>query len=307
MLPKKWLLGIVSAFTALNALQPISDINVSGGYRNDRFRTRVTTETPDGIYTGQDMLNATNLNIWQIGTDGVLRLPNLFLDRCGCNTWWLGQFYIRGSAYWGTGSQGHLKEEAKDDFEFIVVDARGKIHKTRTFDYNGGIGWLFSCNRWFAIGPVVGISYNRLYFRANMDDFDPLDGMSFTSRFHTTFVGLDALVDTGCIYMRAGYEYHFLNKWTGNFKVRGDVVNDFSFNDRRRSHDGYGHLLYLEARMPICDYYWEWGVKGQMSFRRVRRASCNFYDTHGVDVPIAHTKYAKWFSLSIVADLGYNF
>lgn len=87
-------------------------------------------------------------------------------------SWWLGQFYIRGS-----------KEEAKDDFEFIVVDARGKIHKTRTFDYNGGIGWLFSCNRWFAIGPVVGISYNRLYFRANMDDFDPLDGMSFNLDF----------------------------------------------------------------------------------------------------------------------------
>lgn len=303
MLVNKWMWGLVLAFNALTALEPISDINVSGGYRNDRFTSTIRTFNPDG----HDRIKMTGLNIWEVGADMTLKLPNVFIDRCACDYWWLSQFYTRGSVYWGRSCYGHCKEEAKDDFDLILASARGKVHRAHTFDYNLAIGWLFPFNYSFAMGPVVGISYNKLNFRVNVDNFPSLDHFRFSSAYHSTFVGLDALVDTGCAYLRAGYEYHILHEWTGNFKVRGDVVDDFAFSDRRVSKSGYGHVLYGEARFPIEDFYWEWGIKGQLSFFRARRGSCHFYDTHGIEAPDAHTKYAKWLSLSLVADLGYRF
>src|SRR5688572_28872831 len=105
----KILMGcIVLSSANLSALCLTNNIELSGGYRQDDFKTG---ENYVGIVAPEDVVRindttAKHINVWQIGVKGRLVFPELdcCYNSCGCGFDWgfLRNFYLKGHGYWGT-------------------------------------------------------------------------------------------------------------------------------------------------------------------------------------------------------------
>lgn len=304
----KWLIPLLCLIASTQALEPISEVNFSLGYRVDKVQTNIRMEEPVGFYLGQDTFRGSALQIAQVGMNAYLKLPNLCCDRICFENWWWEQFYVRGAVYWGHGSHGRFKEDAIDEFDEIVADASGRVQKIRTFDYNYAIGWLFPFAECFATGPAFGYAYNKVRFKTHEANLANLDHMKYSSVFRTYFFALDAVYKwDNCMYSRFGYEYHLMHKFRGSFRLRGVDSGVLAFSDTRHSDNGFGNVVYAELRSPFSEYYFEGGIRLQYSYFKAASGPCHFHNTQNFDIPFAKMSYSTWRSFSVTLDIGYEF
>lgn len=304
----KWLVPLLSLTASIQALEPISEVNFSAGYRVDTTQSNIRMEEPRGFYLGQDTFKGRSLQIAQVGMNAYLKLPNLWADRLCLDAWWWEQFYVRGQVYWGHGSHGRFSENAIDEFDEIVADASGRVKKIRTFDYNYAIGWLFPFADCFAMGPAFGYSYDKVRFKTHESNLTGLDHMKFSSVFRTYLFALDGIYRwDNCWYSRFGYEYHLMHKFRGSFHLDEGTEDGFVFSDTRHSDNGFGNVVYAELRTPFSEYYFEGGIRLQYSYFKASSGPCHFRHVHGFEVPYAKMSYATWKSFSVTLDIGYEF
>lgn len=291
------------ATQGLEAFCPKSYIDVAGGWRRDEVNrhfglTAVTTApTPDTF----DIRNKTRqLNIWQVGVEGRYSLPeNLFGNNGCCNSGlfsgsWLNGIFIEGYAYWGWVTSGNFENDATESG--IVIDStRVKERNGHTYDYSIGAGWLYPVTCEFAIGPVVGYSWDRIQFKTNRGSAHA------TTKWTSPWLGFEADYEMCDWFFDAGYKYH----WT---RERGSLVIpaasvDLSSTHTNNSKHGQGHEAFVDAW-----YAWNdcWDIGLGFQYRHFQTSHQFITGTIGGDDVVGPAK-TTWKSYAINLKLAYNF
>lgn len=311
---------------------PLSNIEVSGGWRRDDFRSYIVA----GDAT--DTVRGNNLDIWQVGLKGRWE-PNFFGDDCGC---WGNGLLVRGSAYWGwvnDGNYSHRINYAPGDLtppvEFDIRRDVGVIDSGKTWDYKIGAGYLFDICDGIRIGPTVGYSYDKLRFRGSnivgisstnftesINEYDQTcitsvdeytcgeEGAKFTSKWQGPWVGVDAQLQFCDFEINAGYEYHW-SDWRAAFTVKEDLTDCYHYSDKRRSNKSHGQEAFLNAHYNV-NCFWVVGLGLEYKYYR-QPTSTKFRPANGSlpDVGCSEDEVNKirsqWRSFAITLDIGYLF
>ena len=132
----------------------LSDLNISSGYRNDTYKTVNTTKAVPDTTTQVDTINIKNINVWQVGVNGRLIMPDL--ENC-----FLNNFFLSGFAYWGwNGSGGRLNEHVVSFTGAGELRGKAKLKKAETSDFQLGLGYLFYWREW-NFGLSAGYAYDK--------------------------------------------------------------------------------------------------------------------------------------------------
>lgn len=307
----------------------VTELELSGGWRRDNFRSHIVAS--DGA---TDSVSARCLDIWQVGFRG--RWEPTF----DCNDFWIDNLFARGSAYWGTVSEGdyvhRIKSFPVDDAPnprpFDLTRTLGRIYGGRTWDYKIGVGYLFPITPCLRVGPVAGYSYDKLRFKASnvfgtsitnvpgtdqycsssVDSLACVDeGVRFTSKWRGPWLGVDARFQLCDIDVNAGYEYHW-SYWRGAFKLAGPDLQDcFHYSDKRKSYKAYGHEVFVNAHY-VVDCFWTVGVGVEYKYYRQPRSSrFKPSDASLEEVGCLSTEVnnfrSNWRPFAVTFDVGYLF
>lgn len=317
--------------------KPWNSLSISGGWRYDWLRTRSGSRASDTDIAADphETLKLKNLNIWQIGGQLHWSVPNF----CDCQYEWLNRFYVRGYAYRGWITSGHLSHRSGESNVLGFSRNGGKIHKGRTVDGTIGVGFLYPFCSGIAVGPVGGWSYEQVHVstkrhhHSSSESSSSSDDLrlhrSFTSTFRGPWVGVDVAYEyTDCcrdlnLRFEAGYEYHWA-RWYGSNKFRGyddSYSSSGSHHLRQRTNDAWGNLGYFNAWWVLCEN-WELGlgVKYQSWEARRHHHRRSSSSSSSEIIPIValedgddsgrdHRKIRRvcWDSVTVNLDLGYSF
>lgn len=288
-----------------------SCLSCTGGWRNDELKNHIYGYVFQGIPVFDNRAKAKHMNIWQIGFEGRLASP---YDEC--SYWWLQQYYMRGSAFWGWGSTGSYHEK----FTLFLPHRKpchveGSVSKAHTQDYNIGLGWLYPLACGFGAGPVGGYSYNILNYsihniHSERDHEEHiLNNASAKSAFQGPWFGLDAAYVWRDLTFYTGYEFHWVSRWNGSFKLHGkDHI--YRYSDKRTTHRGEGSVFYADFRWTICQWL-ESGFGFKYSYFDARNGKAkplhgNFV-RNGLPCRFSKVKTTKWISYAVTWDAALVF
>lgn len=311
-------IALTSAFN-LSALELGSQVNLSGGYRNDAISAHNTiTLLTDA--TEKSFLRAEDIDLGEVGFNFRLTPP---ATNCNCDYSFLSNFYVNGSAYWGW--------SGKDSFEHSATsqDSLGTItnslfsqgnQKVRTRDYKIGVGYqLYNCDN-LVVGVVGGYASDRLHLKTSsgrtsvnstpFSDDSLYNGFVYTQKWNGGWIGAELFYSYCDFLINAGYEHHFADyhaKTNVPANQRGLTAN---FSDTRKSHDSYGNIGYINIRQQLDDC-----VDVGLGF-----VYKHYQANHGHNKPqgaslaeigfpegTTASSSAKWITYSILADVGYSF
>lgn len=306
--------AILSCAT-LSALEPLSDLSLSLGWRRDDFKTKaVRKENEEDV--GQRNLKISNVDVWQAGIQLIAGMPSCLFD-CDESCLWLQQLYIRGYAYRGWTNDGSYQNSITYREE-SPNHIHAQTHKGRTVDANIGLGYLYSiCDSW-GLGAVGGWSYDQLRISTtkasnNSSDFNAGDGMTFTSTWQGPWIGIDSVyyLCAWNLTLNASYEYHW-SEWTGSNHLRSSVFPSCTlFSDHRRSDNAHGNVVFIDGRWTWCECwdlalgfkYQEWRARGgslkpnEGTFEEI---GCDEYERN-------KSRDTRWQSFGVNFDIGYRF
>ncbi len=296
--------------SAVQALPIDYEIDVTNGYRQDRQSCLIKEYIAPSTLIGTDSLKARKMSIYQLGLEA--RVTH-------CN--WYGNWLARADVDYGWGWNGFYNETFTTPLPATFSQTKAQINHVNVQDGTIGAGYLFilsncsyKCLQDFAIGPVVGWSYNRQQFKLHeaITDHvaDPvIDGMKYTEHWQGPWLGVDATWDVCCATLHAGYEYHWAT-WNATWQLAGpDTAGAFS--DKRHSSNAYGQLAYLKIKKYIyCEWSISLGLKAQhwkaVNGSEKPKAS-SFADLGFNASEKDKVKNAKWQSFSATIDIGYIF
>lgn len=321
---------LITLFSALDAIQPVTDLSLVGGWRRDQIKTVIKAEAPKGDPFLADEFTLNRINIWEIGVRGQFAIPNLCHRRCYD---WLTQFYFRGSAYWGWGDTGRANQNTRDldssysslhssqylptSSDYDRGNLRAYAHGIHTQDYSVGFGWQYVINDNWGISPRVGYAWNKLSVhtrRCKRDDaYDPTrEELHYSSDWRGPWVGYDLAYEGYDWRFNTGYEYHWA-RWHGAYTLPDRDVLPYcgGFSDIRHAKDKYGNVLYANWWYDFC-YNWELGLGFKYTYFKsgtgsekpkvgcFRRIGC-------IPTEYDRIKFARWISYEVTATLGYLF
>jgi hypothetical protein len=312
---------------ALEAFHPVSDVSLTTGWRRDEIKT----STDFGF--GHTDFKLKGLDTWEFGIRGQYA----FTGFCGCEESWLDDLYIKGSAVWGWGQNGKFHFGNNDSYSsdsysgFDSFDYRGAFdsihaHKTRTYDYDIGLGWLYAIDCNWGIGPTVGYAWNRLTTHPKnrgsssdsysySDSFDYSDSYSgndragYSTKWHGPWLGLELAYEDCSWHFDLGYEFH----WAKSKSKYGNFGGSNSHKSR------YGNVLYADAWYDLCDG-WEIGLgfkyRSFQSGHKHHNRSGSYSSYSDSEFFASDYSYSsggfgssrtKWDSWGFTLDLGYRF
>lgn len=283
-------------------IEPENYIDLCNGYRVDKITTLIHAFEPEDTFQLSDHLKAKRIRILQTGAKGRVSYCDWF---------------IRGSTYYGWGSNGKYTEEVEDIFD-NESRTHASIHNTRTLDASIGAGYLFTfhdCygNHW-NVGPVAGWSYDHQRLKmehAKTDGIpDPiLDGLVYKNRWSGPWVGVDLSFKNCDLLINSGCEYHW-GHWNADWLLDGPDVFGGSFSDHRESHHVNGVLFYLDGKWMFWEC-WAFGVgfkvQGWKATNGRERPKAGSFSAIGLGGEVDKVKHARWYSCALSIDIGYIF
>jgi len=260
---------LTSLFAEIQAYTPKPELVFQAGWRRDNFKQNVDQHVPPTTAASAFINSkAKNIDYFEMGVRGSWALPSFwngfYFD---CDTWWISQFYIRGSAYWGRTNSGHWKQTSNAIPATTPLNvAVGRLYHGRSREYDIAVGWMYPvCGLGddFGLGAVAGYSYDFIQFKVhhltnppNTPNTDPslFNGEQIKSGYQGPFVGLDFRYEwRKNILISAGYEYHIIIKWNGNANFPTTATNLGIVSTHGFARKGYGNVFYLNADWYICD------------------------------------------------------
>ncbi len=305
-----------STMSHLSAIEHHTEINLSGGYRNDQLASKIDlTTTPPQVPTVNSALKSKidDISIGQIGFDGRIMFP-YSSDPC-CEFYFLNNFYLDGFAYWGWSGEGN-KLHLTDEEDERTTSTHIKLKEIQTDDYQVGLGYLFDDDCW-AFGVSAGYAYNSQKIKSkggeistpsNIDLLtDPLfsDGYKTKTHWQGPWVGVELYYDWCHWAFTLGYEYHFAT-YHQTHKNPSSMPNIAS---KIKANDAYGNVVYLDAIYRFCGG-WQAGFEFKYQDWQARHGHVTTHHAN-ITLPPDETLKAKanaqWQSYSIMADIGYAF
>lgn len=276
------------------------DIHVDAlaGYRHDELTTLIEAYDPSDVFLLSDDLKAKNLNIYEIGLKGRLSL-------CG--------FMVKGFGTIGKVYNGKYTERVEDSDNIETV-TRSDIYSGHTCDASIGAGYLFSLFNIYA-GPVGGWSYHSQKIKMRDAETDSisdsaLDGLTYKMRWEGPWIGLEGGCRLFCIEFSAGYEYHWPH-WHADWLLDGPDVSGGPYSDRRKAHDGYGQVAFIDAAYVFYNYF-TLGAELKYQYWKAKNGhekpkNGSFSDVGLNDTEVDRIPRATWKSWEIQLTLGYHF
>ncbi len=306
----------------LSCTEPWNEVSLSAGWRRDTIQTKYheVDVTPESTGFILDDLKIKRLNVWEIGSQIYLSVPQFDNPLCE-DWWWMDHFYVRGSAYRGWISKGHLQENSTRLIGTRNRHETATIHKGRTINASIGLGFSYPLSEDLTIGPIGGWAYDHIKTsckdaRYNGQADPAFNGSSYHSTWKGPWLGLDALYSIclgDCWQMKldGGYEYHWAD-WKGGFRLKNaDIEPCFLFSDHRRSHEAWGQVGRLNLWWTIYDC-WDLGIgvkyqcwkskKGKLQPRNgtFAEVGCNPSQKN-------HISHNTWHSIAVTSEFGYTF
>lgn len=291
--------SLLALSTHVFAVNVNHSLDIRTGYRNDKITTSIVAFDPPGTFILADDLNASHINVFEIGASGRLKV--------GSN--WL----LRGYAYYGmvcNGSYSEITHTPNNSSSITTAD----IYQGDTNDYSAGIGYLFNCFG-LSLGPIAGWSFDsqriKMQHAVSNGLSNPiLNNLVYKTRFEGPWLGVETQFSICKIKIAAGYEYHW-SDWRGNWQLAGPDIFGGSFSDIRKSNDAIGNLIFIDGSYIFCNgfsaglsiKYQEWKVKNGNEVPTAGSFPAVGLGANEVDV----IPDASWKSYSLLASLGYHF
>lgn len=303
----------------LAAIDLGTEINLSGGYRNDKLvRKNITALTPS-FASSTDNIEIKNLSIGQIGLNGRLMLPTP--DSCYETTVW-NNFFIEGYGYWGWGGHGSKLHEYYTDLSTGFVEAaRANLRGVRTNDYQIGLGYLFDMDCW-AIGISAGYAYDRQKIKTKNGQISfpyPLapfidvalfdNGYKTTTTWSGPWVGTELYYQWGCDWLFGlGYEYHFTDYHANHTIPNTPEALLEGIATKTKGSNASGNVGFLKARYKFCEG-WDVGASFKYVNYTAKKAHAHITSLNAADFPDTIKIKAKgqWISYSVNLDIGFAF
>jgi len=326
------LASVLTLAGSLHAFQPVSDVSLTAGWRQDEIKNTISSS----FATGEMKLK--DLNTWEFGVRGQFAFP----ESCGCEDFWLDGLYVKGSALWGWGDDGKAtfgvsgNGSGYDSGDSFDVGVSFKAHNTRTYDYTLGLGWMYAIDCNWGIGPTVGYAWDKLSTKVKNRGFNSGSDYSsssysdesyagttgnlfeYTQKWHGPWLGFEIAYEDCEWHFDLGYEFHWATH-TAEFNSGNN--NDYSYdngsatNSSRKNHSRYGNVVYIDGWYDFCEC-WEVGVGFKYScFETKSQHSSSSGHSDGESYSYSGDSYAsnglkgksRWSAWGFTVDLGYRF
>lgn len=284
LVKKLMLLGAIVANTAIVSqvgAEITNSVETFGGWRRDKLDMTLHGHEFKGAPADSFYRDfADDINLGQFGLRGVFGLPQSCTqtyDPCCESFFNFSNLYVRWSATWGWGSGGHynlssynIGEEEEGQF------ASAKPRWANSQDYDIALGLLIPVSCEFGLAPVGGYNYDRLKYSIrrfssdSIDDPSELNGSRVYARWEGPYVGFDAGYKLCDFLIAAGYEYHWVTNFRGQFKVPGDYLDTASgdfITDNRSGSNGYANVAHVDLNYNWCG--WDLGLNFKYRYFRL--------------------------------------
>jgi hypothetical protein len=265
-------MALLSVSSGLQAEILGFDVNLISGYRQDSFSEKSN-------------LSKTSLKSAQ-ALQAVGKAKMTFLN-----------FFIFAEGSAGRVFSGRLNETGS------YLEGHSKLKNGKINAFKAGAGYYFNiipfCD-WVRIGPMAGWSFDQQIYHGSCRSSSAL------TKYKNTWKGPWAGLDFGfqlCEFsLHASYEYHFaLWKAERDFK-------DFSLLEGRiHSSHSYGQVLSLEGKwnFSLC---WYLGMELKVQEWQASKGRWkNAARCLGLLSTAERNKEAKWRSLALQGEIGFNF
>lgn len=276
-----------------------ANVNATGGYRYDELTCLIDAYDPPGTFISSDDLKAKNLNVWEWGLKGRLKLGNI---------------YAKGWGTFGIIPFGNYREKGTSaDGATGVINA--DVRHGKVEDVSFGLGYLLGITDWLCVAPVGGWSYDYQRIKLKHAKSDgisdsTINGLAYKNRWQGPWAGIEGVTEICCFAVNFGYEYHWAH-WHASWDLHGADVLGGSFSDKRESKHATGNVGYINTYWNAWDDF-EAGLLVKYQYWRAKNGSmipkAGSFAAVGLGAnEVDKIPHAIWQSIEIQLSLGYTF
>ena len=256
---KFWTSLIVGFATAFNLYgefnQPISNFEVSGGYRLANFEWGIAgvrhihhdhhdhhEHHEHDVFGDLWRQKFNNLKMYQVAVNANYTTCNNYYIRINGDIARIYQGSCRNTGYGQRGDISGFFNEGSDDETFPISKISGEADRGYVYDLEACVGYQFTSNgRRFVGTPVVGWSLNYQHLKMNdghqtLERVTPLFGHKsvYKPRWWGPFVGFDWMVsvEVPCFILFGNLEYHFSKQFRSKGTWNLDPLYALDFRQR---------------------------------------------------------------------------
>lgn len=305
--------------SSLSAVEVRDELFLEAGYRNDEYRSKVYNSVAmNGLV---ESLKVKNLDLGTIGLRGRFKVPQL---DCSCNLF--ENFYVAGFANWGWSGNSRYSARAYSPISTVGLTHRGTLKDGRTHDYQIALGYLIDLGCFLqpncyidfndvALGISGGYTWNKQSFKAGHSHIsvqgftvlrdDPFyQGMKFSQKWASPFIGAELFYETCGVLFNAGYEYHFNAHVHASETFSDAALATFQVRDNtRRFYHGHSNIFFVNASYLLCDC-WDIGLGFKYQDWNAGRGRTTY---SSLDLPDRVGARSHWWATSFYGDIGYAF
>jgi len=290
----------------------VSDLDLSGGYRNDTYKT-VNTTRADSDTLQVDTIHVNNVSIWQVGVNGRIMNPG-FQDS------FLRNFFLTGFAYWGwSGGSGGLHEHVVSFTGAGELTGKAALKKATTYDFQLGLGYLFDWCEW-GFGLSAGYAYDKQIVATKSGEISFPEGTPFVvaplygtgyqtvTKWRGPWLGVCLEYNQCAWRVDVEYDFHFANYFANhtipdNFLARLQGVASNTHSSR-----AYGNVLSLNGEYRFYGG-WKTGAAFVFQYWKANHGHLTSGDfaLDGVPATTKVLSSAKWITYGFTLDVGYTF
>lgn len=288
----------------------LTDFQLSTGYRQDELKWSIAD--PSGTPNVLSELEWKNIQSWEAKAQAHMLLIDII--------------YLRASADYGRIFNGHNRDSdyAGDNRTLEFSRSKATSNQGEVFDFSGGAGWHFDiclCESVLQLVPLIGYSYSEQHYRDHdgvlvinsgfsplgdelpLGDLGSFPGLhsNYRAKWRGPWIGVDALLPLCGYDLFATFEYHRTKyHGTAHWNLRTDFVRDF----QQKANHGYGFYASTGFKKPLtCGGFW--GLTGSYTWMKSGHGTDTTFFATGPET----TRFngAKWYSWSILADVGIVF
>lgn len=298
-----------------------TELNLSTGYRNDNIQRINCLQIEPNQISQKDSIKIKSINLWQIGFNGRLIMPNLD-DNCS-NYSFLNNFFISGFAYWGLGGKNSkLCEQITSTTLETKQIGKARLKDARMSDYQIGLGYLFDKNCW-NLSLSGGYAFDKQKIRTKCGEialssteiflYAPIYGCGYKTitKWNGPWIGTEIFYRWDLYRLSLGYDFHAV-KYKANHCIPPiALAQEQGMSTITKSSHGFGNALSLNGRYFFQQDWenWECGILLTYKNWNANKGSLKslYFNNNGYSPTTKTSATGRWISYAVNFDIGYIF